>query len=274
MPDQESQIKSLLKALAQRPIAYQKIYTLITGSITAGLLLSQIVYWWYSKEREFYKTDKAFRDELAMSHKEFKTAKSKLKKLKLITTAIRGVPRKTFYRLEESALLAQISNWAERDQLNGPKGTIQKVRKVPTITDNTQRLQQRKISRSSKADLSSKQTEQQTGMSLLLSRGIDEKVARSIVYEHHTPLSSIEEVIKNGLAKENNAQKTGGNFRLAPGYIVKALNQARNEGKEIGPTKLSKKLSAKIKSSKEPYKPLSKIEFDKSRKRQLAALKI
>ena len=83
----KEKIDILLKSFSQRPIAYQKIYAQITNSITAGLLLSQIVYWWYAVgEREFYKTDEKFRDELAMGPSEFKRAKSLLKKIKLIST--------------------------------------------------------------------------------------------------------------------------------------------------------------------------------------------
>jgi len=111
-------------------------------------------------------------------------------------------------------------------------------------------------------------------MSLLLRRGVDQKVANSIVYDQHTPLSSIKEVIKNGLAKEIEAKSTGGRFKLEAGYIVKALNQARNECKVVNPTKLCKKLVANLAASKRPYTPLEPKEFDKRRKRQLAALNV
>lgn len=276
MSSQENKVNQVLKAFAQRPIAYQRIYAQISGSVTAGLLLSQIVYWWYAVEREFDKTDSELREELAMGYQEFKNAKSKLKKLNLITITIKGVPCRSFYKLQESALLAQISSWCETHQLDGAKHTNKVVRNTPTIPDNTQRLHQRKISQSSKADLSSKQTDQKTGMSLLLSRGVDEKVARSIVFDQHTPLSSIEEAIKNGLAKEAHARKTEGKFRLGPGYIVKSLNQARFEGKTIGPTKQSKELSRQLKNKREAksYKPLSQEEYKQRVQQQKAKLQL
>ncbi|NIP28978.1 MAG: hypothetical protein GWN55_16605 [Phycisphaerae bacterium] len=132
------------------------------------------------------------------------------------------------------------------------------------ITDNNKK--------SSQKDLSSKEAEQHAAFSLLICRGVDTEVANSIVYDQHTPRSSIEEVIKNGLAKEQHARETGGKFRLEPGYIVKTLNQARKEGKEVGPTKQSKKLSAKIKLSKQKHHPLDQSEFEKRRRRQKAAL--
>ena len=122
-----------------------------------------------------------------------------------------------------------------------------------------------------KRDLSSKD-EQHVGFTLLICRGVDEQVARSLVYKHHTPLASIEEAVKNGLAKEDESRRNGGNFKLEPGYIVRSLNQSRKEGKIISPTKLSKKFSAKIKAA-EKYEPLSRAEFQKRKNRQLAELK-
>ena len=37
-------IKEVLEQFQELPIAYHKIYAKITGSITAGLLLSQLLY--------------------------------------------------------------------------------------------------------------------------------------------------------------------------------------------------------------------------------------
>jgi hypothetical protein len=111
-------IHILLKSFSQRPVAYQKIYAQITGRVTAGLLLSQIVYWWFAVgERDFHKTDKQFREELAMGPREFKTAKTLLKKLKVVVITIRGIPAITYYRLDETELTHQISSWAETHQL-------------------------------------------------------------------------------------------------------------------------------------------------------------
>jgi len=69
-------LNQMLRLLNQKPIAYQRIYAQITKSLTAGLLLSQVVYWWYAcKETEFYKTDRSFAEELFMGNSEFRNAK-------------------------------------------------------------------------------------------------------------------------------------------------------------------------------------------------------
>jgi hypothetical protein len=119
-----------------------------------------------------------------------------------------------------------------------------------------------------KADLSPKD-QQHYACTLLMRYGVDLEVARSIVYDHHTPLSSIEETIKNGLAKE---EKSEGKFVLEAGYIVKALNTARSEGKLVGPTKSSKQLIAKIAASKTKHIPLQPKEFEKRKRRNMTAL--
>lgn len=118
--------------------------------------------------------------------------------------------------------------------------------------------------------LSSKQDKRKHhAITLLTWHGVDQEVARKIVYDQHVPLESIEEVIKNGLAKE---QSSGGEFVLEAGYVVKALNQARHEGKVIGPTRASKKLSAKLKARKKKTKPMSPKEFQEKKRRDVAAL--
>lgn len=118
------------------------------------------------------------------------------------------------------------------------------------------------------------QSEVTYAISLLMRYGVDRKVARSIVCDQHTPLTSIEEVIKNGLAKEDEARKSLESFKLKPGYIVKALNSARAEGKVVKPTKLSKKLTEKIKRfnpcRKTPPKTDAEIQLELAR--QKAAL--
>jgi hypothetical protein len=39
-------LKLLLNALSDRTVAYNAVYARITNSVTAGILLAQILYWW------------------------------------------------------------------------------------------------------------------------------------------------------------------------------------------------------------------------------------
>lgn len=125
---------------------------------------------------------------------------------------------------------------------------------------------------SQKRDLSSKTSDfdEHAACTLLMRYGIKYVKALDIVCNQHTPLSSIENVIKNGLAKEEN-----GGFVLEAGYIIEALNQARIEGKIVGPTKLSKKLAAKLSVPRKERSPPSLAEIQKRKRRiksQVAAM--
>ena len=76
----------LFKAFQDRPVSYYKTFAKVTGSVTAGVLLSQVVYWdSVMNHEEFWKKDKDFCDELCLTIKELKGAKLKISKFVLIT---------------------------------------------------------------------------------------------------------------------------------------------------------------------------------------------
>jgi len=131
-------IKIILKEFSEKPIAYQPIYSKITGSITAGILLSQLVYWYFAMgEKEFYKTNEDFCNELAMGLWELKGAKKKLKELKIIEMKIKGIPAKTYYKINIKKIIALITNYSKTRQLDGGKPTNWREENQPTITENT-----------------------------------------------------------------------------------------------------------------------------------------
>jgi len=116
--NQLGQTTALLRAYSEHPIVYYPVYAEITGSVTAGVLLSQLLYWWYKmREREFYKTDQEFADELSMGVYELRGAREKLVKAGLISTMRKGLPRKMHYVVHEDRLVALITS----------------VRKTPTL---------------------------------------------------------------------------------------------------------------------------------------------
>lgn len=90
--------KELLQQLNQRPIAYYPVYREITGSTTAGILLSQLMYW-FAKKDKIFKTDEEIRAEIHLTADEFKSAKKKIKELDFITVTREGVPAKTYYEI-------------------------------------------------------------------------------------------------------------------------------------------------------------------------------
>lgn len=90
---------SYLRELNQRPIAYYPIYRKITGSTTAGILLSQLMYW-FSKKDEFHKTDTDLVEETMLTIDELKNAKKKIKNLSFISITRRGIPAKSYYLID------------------------------------------------------------------------------------------------------------------------------------------------------------------------------
>ena len=105
-------MSNVLKALNERPIAYYPIYRKITGSTTAGILLSQLMYWFSIKDK-LYKTNIELMQETLLTEGELKGAKSKIKRLPFIEITREGVPAKTFYRIDwlkyEEYLYSQIN---------------------------------------------------------------------------------------------------------------------------------------------------------------------
>ena len=87
-----------LKQLNQRPISFYPLYRELTGSLTAGIYLSQLMYW-FSKKDKIFKTDKEITKETTLTEKEIRNAKKLIKKLDFITVSKEGIPSKTYYEI-------------------------------------------------------------------------------------------------------------------------------------------------------------------------------
>jgi hypothetical protein len=106
-------MKNLLIQLNQRPIAVYPIYIKITGSVNAGLLLSQLMYWYGAMNGKiFYKTDAEIMEETCLSESELRTAKNKLKSMSFIEIKAKGVPAKTYYSINAEKLISEIHNFS------------------------------------------------------------------------------------------------------------------------------------------------------------------
>lgn len=94
-----------LNALNDTAIAYNPIYSIITGSVTAGLLLSYLCDLSKSKGySEFSKTEPELRNELAMGSHEVKSAKKKLVDMGVITITRRGSPQKCYFKINSNII--------------------------------------------------------------------------------------------------------------------------------------------------------------------------
>lgn len=102
MYDRESfEVESLLR-IFDRPISYHKCLAEICGSVTAGVMLSQMIYWTprtTDNDRWFYKSMDEWQEETALTRTEQESARKKLKSLGILEEKKEGVPCKLFFRI-------------------------------------------------------------------------------------------------------------------------------------------------------------------------------
>lgn len=98
--------RSILPELLDRPIAFQRSFVTITGSVTAALFLSQAVYWANRSDGWFWKTQAQWEEETGLSRREQDTARKNLTHSGVLREELRGAPAKLhffvdFQRLKE-----------------------------------------------------------------------------------------------------------------------------------------------------------------------------
>ena len=103
------QAATVFDHLTDRPIAYFPCFARIAGSLTAGVLLAQLLYWHKAvKGREFFKKDLELIKETALTWHEFRAAKSRLKLLKFIQTKRKMSPAVTHYTINKTTIIEAI----------------------------------------------------------------------------------------------------------------------------------------------------------------------
>ncbi len=126
----------VLKQVLSRPIAYHRIYAEITGSITAGLLLSQLCYWQKTKNDEFYKTNEDVCKETGMTINETKGAKKKIKKLPFVMVEVKGIPAKTYYRIDFDLMYDFIKTHTQKAVGGNPTNYLGEIQPANQVESN------------------------------------------------------------------------------------------------------------------------------------------
>ncbi|GIV22166.1 MAG: hypothetical protein KatS3mg023_3917 [Armatimonadota bacterium] len=100
-------LRTALRRLHIHPVAYYPIYAQIMGGTAEGVILSQILYWAakFDAGEEFYKSDEEILAETGCSEWELRKAKRKLKQLEFLSVEVKGLPARTFYRVDWEKLL-------------------------------------------------------------------------------------------------------------------------------------------------------------------------
>ncbi|MDN7813729.1 hypothetical protein [Burkholderia gladioli] len=108
-PVRHRDIETLYARLGS-PVAFYLSLSQLAGSIPAGLLLSQSLYW-TSHGRDidandgwFHKTHEQWQQETALTRAEQETARKRLRARGLLQEAYRGMPRRLWYRIDLARL--------------------------------------------------------------------------------------------------------------------------------------------------------------------------
>ncbi len=115
----------LFQDTLDRPIAFHPVFVDLTGSVTAGLLLSQAVYWTkrVPAGEWFYKTIKQWEEETRLSRHEQESARKILRQFSFWHEERRGVPAQMYFRVDIPALYNELLSLKakERDRSRLPE---------------------------------------------------------------------------------------------------------------------------------------------------------
>ncbi|WJZ69955.1 hypothetical protein PVP_XSN000042 [Vibrio phage PVP-XSN] len=134
-----------------RPIAFHRSFISIGAGVTGALMLSQAVYWSQRTSDNsgwFYKTQADWEGETGLTRYEQEGARKKLRNLGVLEEAKRGVPCKTYYKVNFAVLDNLLIQYAENQQTRQQKTNKQCSGKPAdsawenqqSITENTHRL--------------------------------------------------------------------------------------------------------------------------------------
>ena len=115
----ELQSGTLLDIL-DRPIAFQRVFVRVTGSITGALLLSQAVYWQKRARGEdgwWWKTQEDWESETGMTRRELEGARKDCLASGILDYERKGLPAKGFYRVNVERLHAALGRLGAQSRL-------------------------------------------------------------------------------------------------------------------------------------------------------------
>jgi hypothetical protein len=105
-----TQFKNVL-ALLDRPIAYHRVFAEIGGSVTAGVFLSQAVYWSQRTKNDegwFWKTQKEWYEETYLKRREQEAARRELRAIGVLEEKKKGAPAKLYFKINAETLVKRL----------------------------------------------------------------------------------------------------------------------------------------------------------------------
>jgi hypothetical protein len=108
-------LKQAIEALlTDRPIAYHPIITRVVGSATAGIFLSQLLYWTpraHDPEGWVYKTQDDILEETGLTRTEQETARRILRGAQVMEEQKKGLPAKLYFRVKMDQLIELLASF-------------------------------------------------------------------------------------------------------------------------------------------------------------------
>jgi hypothetical protein len=132
--------KKMLELMSAKPIAFNPVLAHLADSVTAGVFMSQLLYWYDKGKYQdwIYKTIEEMKKETRLTRSEQDTAIAKWVKMGILEKRRMQVPAKRFFKIHTDRLIAlyEQTDWsAENDN--------QDCEDEQSITESTQENTQR-----------------------------------------------------------------------------------------------------------------------------------
>ena len=132
-----------LNQLLKRPVAFFPAFAKISGSVNAGVMLSQLWYWSdgraWNKEGWIWKTALEWSEEASLTESEVEGARKKLVERGLVQYKRAGLPAKPHYLLNKQAILdavISLQTCAASSPKNGKQGDPDSTNKTSETFDS------------------------------------------------------------------------------------------------------------------------------------------
>lgn len=142
----------LIQMFGARPVAYNPVLGEITNSATAGLFLSQLLYWWDKGKKKdwIFKSEKEMRKETNLKRTQQESAAQKWIELGVLEKKRAGIPATNHYKIDIDKLIELAKPYVKDPSLLIPANLIEKnnrsVRYIKqTITESPHRKSQENL---------------------------------------------------------------------------------------------------------------------------------
>jgi len=111
MKKEKSYNKVILEVLGTKPIAFNPVLAKLAKSTTAGLFMSQLLYWWDKGKEEgwIFKTIEEINRETYLNRSEQDRAIKAWKSLGILEVKLIGLPAKRHFKINIETLIARLS---------------------------------------------------------------------------------------------------------------------------------------------------------------------